>query len=873
MSSNDRMEGPFELPGEPVTESHTNYPPTTGKTGIHVNDTGRVDIDWDSKFVRGFSIFSTGTFPGRPATPPPEYSELPTQDADGPSVGLEHTSICPEPSIENSKAWHAKLNIVIQVVGSRGDVQPFIALGNELAQYGHRVRLATHDVFEDFVRDSGLEFYPIGGDPAELMAYMVKSPGLIPSMESLRTGEIRRKRIMIREMLDGCWSSCMEPDMVTNHPFVADAIIANPPSFAHVHCAQALSIPVHLMFTMPWSATKSFPHPLANMNTEDAQYGLKNQVSYDIVNWLTWQGVGDVINGWRKELDLDEVAMFEGPHLAELLKVPFTYCWSPALVPKPLDWPSYVDVCGFFFRDPPQFVPPLDLQAFLSSGPPPIYIGFGSIVLEDQIGITATILDAVNAAGVRAIISRGWSNLSGTNTDKIHFIGDCPHEWLFQHVAAVVHHGGAGTTACGLRNAKPTIVIPFFGDQPFWGTMVAAAGAGPNPIPHEELSVDILAEGIRYCLTEQATTAASTIAIKMGSEIGVQAAVSSFHRHLPLELLPCDICPGQTAVWSYSTGARKVKISKLAAAKLIAQDLLDPKRLKMHALNPIIIENRRWDPITGGASAVLGTTTDLTTSILGFFYKPFEEYKDYRVSHRDRPLSSRFSQTTKGSKCTFTGESALQVTKEAPGHSPSPLTNNMDSAANSLSSSGSSSSRQRARLAGKMAGASMMSVANFVPTALKGMTVDIPLAMTEGMRNIPRLYGEEPRDHGPVTGIKSGFALAGKGFAWGMAEAVTDLVVKPYQGVQKDGAKGAVKGVGKGLANMTSKAGCAMFGVLVYPSTGIAKSLKSAVYSRTRKRILKARHVEGTWLLENGGLDAMNSDTTAFQGLVKGKNT
>lgn len=179
---------------------------------------------------------------------------------------------------------------MIQVVGSRGDVQPFIALGNELTQYGHRVRLATHDVFEDFVRDSGLEFYPIGGDPAELMAYMVKSTGLIPSMESLRTGEIRRKRIMIREMLDGCWSSCIEPDMVTNHPFVADAIIANPPSFAHVHCAQALSIPVHLMFTMPWSTTKSFPHPLANMNAEDAQSSLKNQVSYDIVNWLTWQG-------------------------------------------------------------------------------------------------------------------------------------------------------------------------------------------------------------------------------------------------------------------------------------------------------------------------------------------------------------------------------------------------------------------------------------------------------------------------------------------------------------------------------------------------------------------------------------------------------
>ncbi|KAJ5285264.1 hypothetical protein N7524_000570 [Penicillium chrysogenum] len=852
MSSNERIEGPFELPGEPI-DSHTNYPPTTDMTGIHTTEAGRVDIDWNSKFVRGFSILSNGPFLGRPTTPPPEYSELPTQNADSPSVGPERTSICPEPSTEDRKAWHAKLNIVIQVVGSRGDVQPFIALGNELTQYGHRVRLATHDVFEDFVRDSGLEFYPIGGDPAELMAYMVKSPGLIPSMESLRAGEIRRKRIMIREMLDGCWSSCIEPDMVTNHPFVADAIIANPPSFAHVHCAQALSIPVHLMFTMPWSATRFFPHPLANMNTEDVQYSLKNQVSYDIVNWLTWQGVGDVINGWRKDLDLDEVATFEGAHLAELLKVPFTYCWSPALVPKPLDWPSHVDVCGFFFRDPSEFEPPLDLQAFLSSGPRQYIL-------------------AVNAVGVRAIISKGWSNLSGMNTDKVHFIGDCPHEWLFQHVAAVVHHGGAGTTACGLRNAKPTIIIPFFGDQPFWGAMVAAAGAGPSPIPHKDLNVDTLAEGIRYCLTERATTAASTIAIKMGSEIGVQAAVSSFHRHLPLELLPCDICPGQTAVWSYSTGYRKVKISKLAAAQLIAQNLLDPKKLKIHALNPIIIENRRWDPITGGASAVLGTTTDLTASILGLFYKPFEEYQDYH-SRIDRPLSIKSSQTTKGSDCSSTGDRSLQITKEAPDNIPSPFTNNRASEANSLSSSGSSTSRHRARLAGKMAGASIMSVANFVPTALKGMTVDIPLAMTEGMRNMPRLYGEEPRDHGPVTGIKSGFALAGKGFAWGMAEAVSDLVVKPYEGARKDGAKGAAKGVGKGIANMTSKAGCATFGVLVYPSAGIAKSLKSALYTGTRKRILKARHAEGTWLLEYGGLEGMNIDISTFQRVVKGRNT
>ncbi|CAG8019211.1 unnamed protein product [Penicillium salamii] len=850
---------------EPLTHAST-----AGKSGINLSDGGRVDIDWDSRFVRRLSKLYTDPPFNDHATPPPEYSEW---EAENDTVGLDGIPDYPELSAANEKGWVVKLNIVIQIVGSRGDVQPFIALGNELLRYGHRVRLATHDMFEGFVRESGLEFYPIGGDPRELMAYMVKTPGLIPSMKSLRAGEIRRKRVMIREMLDGCWSSCIEPDMVTGRPFVADAIIANPPSFAHVHCAQALSIPVHLMFTMPWTNTRSFPHPLANFNADGPDQDFKNYASYDIVNWLTWQGTGDVVNRWRKDLDLDEVATFEGPHLARILKVPFTYCWSPALVPKPVDWPSHIDVCGFFFRDTPSYEPPKDLQDFLASGPPPIYVGFGSIVLQDPVMINAIIVEAVKAAGVRAIISKGWSNLKGNDTENIYFIGDCPHEWLFQHVAAVVHHGGAGTTACGLRNAKPTIIVPFFGDQPFWGAMVAAAGAGPAPIPCHELSVDILAEGIKYCLTDLAIKAASAIATKMDSETGIKAAVSSFHRHLPLERLSCDMCPGNPAVWTYSTGKMEFKMSNIAAATLVARNLLDPKRLKIHALNPIVIENRRWDPITGGASAVMGTATDLGGSVLGLFYKPFEEYQNAQVTRRERPLSNSSIKASKRPESSCSTESrGLQTTNESTASSLEP-TSSTSSTSNVSSVSQRPSTHRGARLAGKMAGASVTSLANFVPTALKGMTVDIPLAMTEGMRNVPRLYGETPMDYGAVTGIKSGFALAGKGLTLGMVEAMSDLVVKPYQGARQDGAKGAVKGIGKGMANMTSKAGCAMFGVMVYPSSGIAKTLKSAIYSGTKRSIVKARHAEGAWLLDHENPTEIEFVVTSFQRRLIGKKT
>ena len=165
------------------------------------------------------------------------------------------------------------MNVVIHVVGSRGDVQPFIALGKVLkGVYGHRVRLATHPTFRKPVEENGLEFFSIGGDPSELMAFMVKNPGLLAGIASIQRQDISRKRKQVAEMMAGCWRSCIETgDGIGNRasthavddwlddtrqqnensgrPFVADVIIANPPSFAHVHCAEKLGIPLHMMFT------------------------------------------------------------------------------------------------------------------------------------------------------------------------------------------------------------------------------------------------------------------------------------------------------------------------------------------------------------------------------------------------------------------------------------------------------------------------------------------------------------------------------------------------------------------------------------------------------------------------------------------------
>ena len=205
------------------------------------------------------------------------------------TVGIEPRRLHKKVRIDYSKLLGGyegipHLNIAIHIVGSRGDVQPFIAIGQTLIKppYCHRVRICTHPVFKDFVEENGLEFFSIGGDPANLMAvskissksidaddatfkYMVKNPGLIPSMETIKSGDVRRRRAEIAEILQGCWRSCIEAgnglgpskkgpgDADTTdteeESFVADAIIANPPSYAHLHCAEKLKIPLHMIFT------------------------------------------------------------------------------------------------------------------------------------------------------------------------------------------------------------------------------------------------------------------------------------------------------------------------------------------------------------------------------------------------------------------------------------------------------------------------------------------------------------------------------------------------------------------------------------------------------------------------------------------------
>jgi hypothetical protein len=179
-----------------------------------------------------------------------------------------------------------RLAILMLIVGTRGDVQPFMALAKALLACGHRVRLATHGTFRTFVRENGIEFYPLAGDPADLMSFMVKNAGIVPTVSSIVAGDISKNRRVIAEILASTWKACKENDDETDLPFLAEAIIANPPSYGHIHCAQKLQIPLHIVFTMPWSATVQFPHPFCKVDYNREPSDKINMLSYDLVEIL-----------------------------------------------------------------------------------------------------------------------------------------------------------------------------------------------------------------------------------------------------------------------------------------------------------------------------------------------------------------------------------------------------------------------------------------------------------------------------------------------------------------------------------------------------------------------------------------------------------
>ncbi|ETO69583.1 hypothetical protein F441_13726 [Phytophthora nicotianae CJ01A1] len=455
------------------------------------------------------------------------------------------------------------MNICILIVGTRGDVQPFLAIALRLQEDGHRVRLATHAVYRDFVMSHGVEFYPLGGDPKELAAYMVKTGGnLIPMKIKTLTEDVPRNMQMINEIVFSTWPAVSEPDPdgegpdVPGPPFRAQAIIANPVSYGHIHVAERLGVPLHIMFPQPWVPTMAFPHPLSNL-AYTGKWQKRNYLSYKLVDLIMWQGTEGVINEFRTEvLKLHPIRNGDsGSELLLDLNIPHSFMWSPQLVPKPSDWGDLYDVIGTVTLKGPasEYSPSPELEAFLGNDGGPIFVGFGSMVLADPLATTKMIIEAATHAKMRVLIQSSWSDMAGDIDipSNVFFIGNCPHDWLMPRVSAVVHHGGAGTTAAGLLAGKPTFIVPFFGDQPFWGQAVVSARVGVPPCPIAQLTTEILHNAFVELANPDLRKRAEAMRDLMLREDGAGEAVRRFYHHLPTQDMWCDLDHQRIAMqWS-----------------------------------------------------------------------------------------------------------------------------------------------------------------------------------------------------------------------------------------------------------------------------------------------------------------------------------
>ena len=773
-----------------------------------------------------------------------------------------------------------RLNIVIQVVGSRGDVQPFVALGKELREtYGHRVRLATHPMFKQFVEEHGLEFFSIGGDPSRLMAYMVKNPGLRPGFRSIASGDIGQRRQDVAEYIQGCWRSCYQAgdgiQDVSEHPednssnggaspkpFVADCIIANPPSFAHIHCAQKLGIPLHIMFTMPYSPTQAFSHPLANIQSSNADPHLTNYISYALIEILSWQALGDIINRFRtKCLGLDPVSRFWGPGTLQRLKVPHTYCWSPALIPKPKDWGAQISIAGFYFLNTPDYTPNSKLVDFLSRGPAPVYIGFGSIVLSDPDAMTEIIFEAAKASGQRILLSKGWGGMGADQLrvpDNVFMLGNVPHDWLFKHVSCVVHHGGAGTTAAGIAAGRPTVIVPFFGDQPFWGEMIARAGAGPDPIPHRQLTAGKLADAIAFCLERETLERAKELASKIAEEKGSEQGAQLFHQSLRPDRLRCALSPSRASVWHVK--GTKVDLSAFAACTLANANLLDFKDLKPFRAQEHYVDEGPRDPISGGFTAAVGAFSGMAIGLADIPSETWRvarmpsERKQSRASSSTEPSTDTASPGRSPSVTSFSLKASETKRKPFSRSKTLPIsphaTSPQDLGVTGLRTVKSPNPPKQADIM-QPTGIHMSRGAGRLFKEIIQGPVDISNNLTRGLHNMPKMWGDDTvRPQERVTDFRSGMKAVGREFGFGFYDGLGGLVTQPWKGAREEGVGGFFKGVGKGVGGFGSKLGAACTGILSHTMQGVSKEVQKLFTSDMQNYILASRAAQGyeEWL-------------------------
>jgi UDP:flavonoid glycosyltransferase YjiC (YdhE family) len=409
------------------------------------------------------------------------------------------------------------MKIYILTIGTRGDVQPYIALGVGLKAIGNEVTIATSTEFESLITERGLYHAPLRGDFLKVAQVAENESAGNRRGNSFQL--IKQYREMARDTLADEWKTAQ----------TAEVIIYNPATFGGYGIAEKLGVPAFSAFPAPlYSPTREFPSPFFPF----PNLGPFNKLSHRLFARLGPSLFRRAINEWRKdELGLPPAKGNNLLHGKPIMKL---YAYSEAVVPRPADWDESSVVTGYWFLDAPRnWRPEPALMTFISEGPPPVYVGFGSMSMYGGAYRTELVVKAISLAGQRLILANAEEGRSSEISKDIFVINSVPHDWLFPQMAAVVHHGGAGTTGASLRAGKPTVICPFVGDQTFWGRRVAALGAGPAPIPKGKLTAESLADAINHAVTDEGMChRAASLGEHIRAEDGVSQAIALINNQI-----------------------------------------------------------------------------------------------------------------------------------------------------------------------------------------------------------------------------------------------------------------------------------------------------------------------------------------------------
>jgi sterol 3beta-glucosyltransferase len=418
------------------------------------------------------------------------------------------------------------VRLTLLTIGARGDVQPLVALGQGLRRAGYDVRIATFESFRPLVERAGLVLAPLAG-VAQEVTETKEAKDMLDSGENIFK-HVRAIRAISRKLIQtpGYWES------FENACQDAQAIIYNYTAPQGFHLAEKFKIPgIQVASTPAIVPTGAFPHPFWMGNPKLGP--AFNRLTHAACEQFMWQPFRTMINKWRREHLHLPPSPFPGPYAA-MRRSPVLYSFPESVIPRPRDWNERVELTGFWYLEPSDWQPDRRLIDFIAGGPAPVYVGFGSVGVRDEKGTLRLAQEALRMCGQRAVVGVRASLRSSLEASNDFLpIDDVPFDWLFTRVAAVIHHGGAGTTAAAMRAGIPNVVFPHFSDQPFWGRRVAALGVGPEPIPGKELTAGRLAAAIKTALTDSAMRQrAARLGEKIRMENGVQRAVEAITRFL-----------------------------------------------------------------------------------------------------------------------------------------------------------------------------------------------------------------------------------------------------------------------------------------------------------------------------------------------------